>query len=276
LNLTFTNNDTKEVAVDDQWPVAVIQSITIQDTMNNETPPGTYNLTITIDSEYYQGKSSKFLYIAKKELDISVDHDTIIRAGVNTNFTWSLEDNNFKGNRANMSLQIIVDGELFSHFNLTSNSTGWAIFNFGAGEHNITYRIISMFYEAEETVIINAFSTSLLPGDDDDDDDDDDKEENLLLLIIGTLILIGVSVFAIFMLISRHKVKAQRELDSELVALKTKTTATEQRISLIEAQISQIASIYWILVIHSEQGVTMIEIVDFKFEDVIGEKGESS
>jgi hypothetical protein len=271
LNLTFINNDTKEVAVDGQWPVPAIQSITIQDTMDNETPPGVYNLTFTIDSEYYQGRSSKILYIAKKALDISVDHDTIIRAGSNTNFTWSLEDNNFQGNRANMSLQIIVDGELFRHFNLTSNSTGWAIFNFGAGEHNITYRIISMFYEAEETVIIQALA-AVLPDDDDDDDDDDDKEENILLLMIITLILIGVSILAIFMVISRHKVKAQRELESELIALKTKTAATEQKISLIETQISEIASIYWVLVVHSEQGVTIVEIADFKFENVIDEE----
>ncbi|MFX0139262.1 MAG: hypothetical protein ACFFDN_36815, partial [Candidatus Hodarchaeota archaeon] len=74
------------------------------------------------------------------------------------------------------------------------------------------------------------------------------------------------------MIISRHKMKAQRALESELIALKTKISTTEQNISLIETQISQIASIYWILVIHSEQGVTMIEIVDFKFEEVIGEE----
>ena len=240
--------------------------------MDNETPPGTYNLTIYIDSEYYYGETSWILYIVKKELDISVDHDTSIRAGANTNFTWSLEDNNFQGNRANMTFQIIVDGQLFREFNLTSNSTGWTIFNFGSGTHNITYRIVSPFYEAETTVLIQAVSSSIIIADGDDDDDDDDKEENLLLWLIAAIIIIGISCLALWLLISRYKLKAKRELDSELVALKTKATAQEQKMSLIESQIAEIVSIYWIIIVHSEQGTTMVEIADFRFEEVLGEK----
>ncbi|MFX0139261.1 MAG: hypothetical protein ACFFDN_36810, partial [Candidatus Hodarchaeota archaeon] len=172
LNLTFSYNDTGEVAVDVRYHEPAIQSIILNVTIENHTLPGVYNLTVCIDSEYYYGNTTYFLTIEKKKLEISVDHDATIRAGASTNFTWSLEDNNFQGNRANMSLQIIVDGELISHFNLTSNSTGSTIFNFEAGVHNITYRIVSPFYDAETTVIINAVSSSILPDDDDDDDDD--------------------------------------------------------------------------------------------------------
>ncbi|TFG25176.1 MAG: hypothetical protein EU529_01965 [Promethearchaeota archaeon] len=271
LNLTFTYIKTGEIDVQVQWPDAAIQAITIQDVIGNDTLPGDYNLTITIDSDYYYGETSWIMHITKKVLDLSVDYDADIRAGEDTNFSWSLENNNFQGNRVNMSLQIILDNQLYREYNLTSNSTGWKIMNFASGTHNITYRIVSPFYEAETTVIIKTVKSSL-PIADDDDDDDKDKEENLLLWLIIIGILIAVSILAVFLLISRHKVKAQRELDSELVALKTKTTASEQKISLIEAQISQIASIYWIIIVHSEQGTTMVEISDFRFGEVLDEK----
>ena len=81
-----------------------------------------------------------------------------------------------------------------------------------------------------------------------------------------------MSIFGVYMTISRRKVKAKRELESELIALKTKYAATEKNVSLIEAQISQIAGIYWILIIHSEQGVTMVEITDFMFDKVLSQE----
>ncbi len=272
LNITFTYIKTGEIAVQAQWWQPAIQAITIQDVIGNDTLPGDYNLTITIDSEYYYGEASWIMHILKKVLDISVDYDANIRAGADTNFSWSLENNDFQGNRVNMSLQIILDNQLYREYNLTSNSTGWKIMNFASGTHNITYRLISPFYEAETTVIIKTITSSLPIADDDDDDGGKDKEENILFWFIIIGILIAVSILAVFLLISRHKVKAQRELDSELVALKTKTTASEQKISLIEAQISEIASIYWIIIVHSEQGTTMIEISDFRFGEVLDEK----
>jgi hypothetical protein len=74
------------------------------------------------------------------------------------------------------------------------------------------------------------------------------------------------------MTMSRRRVRAQRALDSELIALKTRLAATEDNITLIQNQISQIAGIYWILVIHSEQGTTMVEITEFRFNEVLGEE----
>ena len=272
LNLTFTNNDTGEVAAELQWFEPVIQSITLDITIDNDTIPGNYILNVTIDSEYYIGSTEYNLNITHKELEISVDHDISISAGLNTNFSWSLENNNFLGNRENMSMQIFIDGQLFNEFNLTSNSTGWAIFNLGAGLHNVTYLIVSPFYSAVETIIINVQSPII--ADDDDDDDDDKGEDNLLLIMVISIILIAVSALAIFMMISRNKVKAQRELESELIALKTKLLATENNVSHFETQMSEIAGIYWILIIHSEQGTAMVEITEFRFEEVLGESFE--
>ncbi|MFX0189063.1 MAG: hypothetical protein ACFE8A_15165 [Candidatus Hodarchaeota archaeon] len=273
VNITFINNDTGKIDIGPiPWWEPIIQTLDISDSIKNTTIPGTYMLNVTLDSDYYEGTGSFFVKIIRKELEISVGYSSLIKESISTNFTWILDEGTFVGNRENMTLEILVDNISTKNvsLSLTSNSSGYNLFSFTPGIHNITYRLISPFYYAEET--IEFVVQALPPPGDDDDDDDGDKEENIILLMIIILILIGVSILAIFMVISRHKVKAQRELEFELIALKTKTAATEQKISLIETQISEIASIYWVLVVHSEQGVTLVEIADFKFEDVIGEE----
>ena len=249
----------------------VVESRIITGPMENDSIPGDFILNISIISEYYNGSASINVSVVKKELDLAIDYDTIITANRDANFSWSLEDNNFIGNRENMSLQIFKDGQLYNEFNLTSNSTGYALFQLEVGSHNITYRIVSPFYSAVETIIIEVPAPPIAS---DDDDDDDKTEDNLLLIIVISLILIAVSALAIFMMISRSKVKAQRELESELIALKTKLLATENSVSHFETQMSQIAGIYWILIIHSEQGTAMVEITEFKFKEVLGESFE--
>ena len=250
----------------------VVESYTLSGPMGNDSIPGDYILNISIISEYYNGSASVNASVVKKELELAIDYATTITVNMNANFTWSLEDNNFIGNRENMSLQIIKDGQLYDEFNLTSNSTGFALFQFDVGQHNITYRLFSPFYSAEETIIIEVLGLPLRSGG--DGDDDDKVEDNLLLIIVISLILIAVSALAIFMMISKGKVKAQRELESELIALKTKLFATENNVSHFETQMSQIAGIYWILIIHSEQGTAMVEITEFKFKEVLGESFE--
>ncbi len=279
VNLTFINNATGEMDGPHPWGQQIVQSFTLLDPegnlpkISNDTIPGFYRVNITIDSNYYQGSAEHAVEILKKELEISVDYSGIIKESKNTNFTWNLEEGNFKGNRENMTIEILIDNISTKNVSLASNSSGYNLFSFTPGVHNMTYRLISPFYIAEETIKFTVEAKPVLaPPADDDDDDGKDKEENILLWFIIIGILIAVSILAVFLLISRHKVKAQRELDSELVALKTKTTASEQKISLIEAQISEIASIYWIIIVHSEQGTTMIEISDFRFGEVLDEK----
>ena len=263
----------KDGIIDDEFLFPnVIESYTISGPMENNSIPGDFILNISIISDYYNGSASVNVSVVKKELDLAIDYDTTILENRNANISWSLEDNSFIGNRENMSLQIILDGQLYDEFNLTSNSTGFAIFQLGAGSHNITYRLSSPFYSAVETIIIEVLGIPISSGG--GDDDDDKGEDNLLLIIVISLILFAVSALAIFMMISRSKVKAQRELESELIALKTKLVATENNVSHFETQISEIAGIYWILIIHSEQGTAMVEITEFRFEEVLGDSFE--
>ncbi|HEY0090279.1 MAG TPA: hypothetical protein VGB37_15630, partial [Candidatus Lokiarchaeia archaeon] len=95
-------------------------------------------------------------------------------------------------------------------------------------------------------------------------------EENWIWLVIGVILLVAFAIFAIFMVISRHKIKIKRGLESELITLKNRISSTETAITTIETQIAQIASIFWILVVHSEQGTTMVEIDKFYFEKILG------
>jgi hypothetical protein len=268
LNLTFTNIDTKEIELDVQWPLPVIQSLTIQDVVGNDTLPGNYTLDFIIDSEYYYGNITYKIDVKKKQLDISLIYDDEVDENEDFDIGWSLEQDNFTGNRENMTLEIYVDGALFREINLTSNaiSSGAINFEFEEGDYTITYRLISPFYEAERIINIEAVEEKSKPIE------KSWLEENWVMLLILLLVIIAMSTFGIYMTLSRRKVKAQRALESELIALRTKTAATEDNISLIKTQISQISGIYWILVIHSEQGTTMVEISDFRFKDVLGDK----
>ncbi|MFX1297959.1 MAG: hypothetical protein ACFFD2_24310 [Promethearchaeota archaeon] len=252
----------------------VVQSYTIQGPMENDSIPGEYDLNISIISDYYQGNISVNVTVIKKPLEISVDYSGIIKESINKNFTWNLEEGNFMGNRENMTLEILIDNISTKNVSLASNSSGYNLFSFTPGVHNMTYRLISPFYTAEETIEFTVEAKTILapPADDDDDGGNDNKEENLLFWLIAAIIIIGISCLAIWLLISRHKINVKRELESELIALKTKTTATEQKLSLIETQIAQIASIYWIIIVHSEQGTTMVEISDFRFGEVLDEE----
>ena len=270
LNLTFTNNDTKEVDLEFQWPGPVIQAITIQGFIENDTLPGTYILDILIDSEYYYGNASYIVEVVKKKLEMSLNYDSKVDEDEKFDIVWSLESGNFTGNRENMTLEIYVDGILHRVVNLTStnSSSGVITLELDKGDHLITYRLISPFYEAERIIEIEAEKESSKPKE------KSWIEENWLWLLILIALILAMSLFGIYMTISRRKVKAQRELDSELVALKTRVLSTEENVSLIATQISQIAGIYWILIIHSEQGTAMVEIDGFRFKEVLGEDYE--
>ena len=157
-----------------------------------------YRINITLDSDYYQGSDELIVEVIKKPLEISVDYSGIIKESINKNFTWNLEAGDF--NKENMTVDILIDGVFIKNVSLATNSSGYNLFSFTPGVHNMTYRLSSPFYTAEETIefTVQAKTVLAIP---DDDDDDDDKEENILLLLIITLILIGVSILAIFMVI---------------------------------------------------------------------------
>ncbi len=246
----------------------VVQSLTLQDVIGNTTIPGDYTLNITILSEYYEGNVSVEVEIQKKELDLSLVYDNEVDEDEDFDILWSLEHGNFTGNRENMTLEIYLDGRLISTVNLTATnaSSGVLPLKLDEGDYTITYRLTSPFYEAERIISIEA------TGGKSKKEEPSWLEENWFLLLLLILAIIAMSIFGVYMTISRRRVKAQRELDSELVALKTRIAATEDNISLIQTQISEIAGIYWILVIHSEQGTTMVEITEFRFSEVLGEE----
>jgi len=267
LNLTFINNDTKTVEVETQiYPV--IQSFPIIDVMDNKTLPGNYILNIVIDSEYYYGNASSVITVAKRVLDFDLTYKDTVDEDEKFDITWSLDDGNFTGNRMNMTLEVYIDGILYRSVNLTSTNTssGAVTFELNDGDHIIRYLINSPFYELDRSITIEAEKDSKK------EKEPSWLEENLLWVVMVVILIFGSSIFGIYMTISRRKVKAQRELESELVALKTKYAATEKNVSLIETQISQIAGIYWILIIHAEQGVTMVEITDFMFDKVLSKE----
>ncbi len=274
VNLTFSNLDTGETDVDVQWsdqygrPLPIVQTLTISGPMENTTLPGNYNLNFTIVSEYYNGSASVNITVMKKDLDITLNYESKVDEDEGFDITWDLEHGNFTGNRENMTMKIYLDGFLYNEVNFTAmnSSSGGVRFKLDDGDHIITYRLISPFYTAERTIIIEAEKGSSKPKE------ISWIEENWPFLLLLILAVIAMSIFGVYMTISRRKVKAKRELESELVALKTKYAATEKNVSLIEAQISQIAGIYWILIIHAEQGVTMVEITDFMFDKVLSKE----
>ena len=265
VNMIFTiiKNETGEV--DDVFTVFnVVQEVTLSDIMKNDTIPGFYILNITIESEYYSGFRNFTIEIRKKPLTIAIRYDEDdLEEDEEFEIQWELDGGGSK-NRENMSIEVYIDGIFHTAYSLENSYGGITKLELGDGEYYITYRLISPFYIAETTIKLEI--------EEEEEPEPTWLEENWLWVVIGIIVVIAMAALAIFLLISRHKIKAKRALESELIALKTKTSTTEQNISLIETQISQIASIYWILVIHSEQGVTMIEIVDFKFEKVIGEE----
>ncbi|MFX1337410.1 MAG: hypothetical protein ACFFDK_02245 [Promethearchaeota archaeon] len=272
VNVTFTNLDTGEIEVDMPWPgpdgkpLPVVQSLTISGPMSNTTLPGNYNINLTIDSEYYNGSTSFDVVVEKKQLDIGLDYNDEVDEDENFDISWSLENGNFTGNRENMTLEIFKDGQLFRTVNLTANdiSSGIITLKLDEGDHIVTYRLVSPFYEVERIITIKAV------GAKSEKKELSWLEENWPLLLLLILAIVAMSIFGVYMTLSRRRVRAQRALDSELVALKTRLAATEENISLIQKQISEIAGIYWILVIHSEQGTTMVEVTDFRFNEVLG------
>lgn len=242
----------------------IVQSFTIQAPMENDTIPGEYDLNITIISDYYRGNFTVNLTVIKKPLTINVAYDEDdLEEGEEFELTWELSGGSSK-NRENMSVDVFIDGIYHATYNLNKGFSGITKLELDEGDYYVTYRLISPFYTAETTVKLE------IEGE--EEPEPTWLEENWLWVLIGIIAIIVMAALAVFLLISRHKVKAKRALDSELVALKTKTTASEQKISLIEAQISQIASIYWIIIVHSEQGTTMVEISDFRFGEVLDEK----
>ncbi|MFX1237373.1 MAG: hypothetical protein ACFE8P_06585 [Promethearchaeota archaeon] len=263
VNLSFINNETGEIDGPHPWGYNIVQSFSLYGEIENYTLPGIYYINVTIDSPYYQGSAAFPVEIRKKPLTISLVYDEDdLEEDEEFELQWELNDGGSK-NRENMSIEVYIDGIFHTTYSLANSYGGITKLEFGDGEYDITYRLISPFYTSETTIRLEI--------EEEEEVEPTWLEENWLWVVIGIIAVIAMAALAIFLLISRHKMKAQRALESELIALKTKISSTEQNISLIETQISQIASIYWILVIHSEQGVTMIEIVDFKFEDVIGE-----
>ena len=257
----------KDGVIDDQIPLPnVVQSISLQGIMGNDSIPGQYTLNISIISDYYKGNVSIDVEVKKKQLELSLIYDDEVDEDENFDIKWSLANGNFTGNRENMTLEIYLDNVFYTFVNLTStnSSSGVLTLKLDEGDYTITYRLISPFYDAEKVISIESIKEESKPKE------KSWLEENWLMILLLLVAIIAMSAFGVYMTISRRKVKAQRELDSELVALKTKLTATEANISLIETQISQIGGIYWILVIHSEQGTTMVEIDDFRFKDVLG------
>ena len=193
--------------------------------------------------------------LAYEEDDLIDDEEFEIR--------WELEGGSTK-NRENMSVEVYIDGVFQGAIRMENFYEGLTKFELDDGEYSVMYRLISPFYTAEITEIIEV--------EKEEEPEPTWFEENWMWVLIGVIAVIAMAALALFLLISRQKIKVQRELDAEFVALKTKTTATEQKISLIESQIAEIASIYWIIIVHSEQGTTMVEITDFRFEEVLGDK----
>ncbi|MFX1259341.1 MAG: hypothetical protein ACFFAN_15915 [Promethearchaeota archaeon] len=262
VNITLTI--LKNGEIEDQTTMEnIIQSITLRDVMSNDTIPGSYMLNMSIESEYYQGNRSFTIEVIKKNLKLSLDYDDIVEEDEKFEVDWELENGDFNGNRENMTLQILIDGDIYETIDLTTGSSGDISFELDEGDYEITFRLISPFYFAEETIDIEA--------EEEETPEPTWLEQNWPWILVLIIILIIISIFSITMLYSRHKIKIQRGLESELIALKTKFNTTENQVSLLKKQISQIAGIYWILVVHSEQGTTMVEITDFKFKEVLGD-----
>ncbi|MHA1256233.1 MAG: hypothetical protein ACTSPS_11600, partial [Promethearchaeota archaeon] len=274
VNISFINLATGEIDGPNPWWGSIVQSFTLFDEygnlpkVTNDTIPGFYKINITIDSDYYQGSDEYLVEIVEKPLTISLNYESKVDEDEGFDVTWDLEHGNFTGNRENMTMEIFLDGILYNVVNFTAmnGSSGAIRFKLDDGDHIITYRLISPFYTAELTISIEAEKGSSKPKE------VSWIEENWPFLLMLILAVIAMSIFGVYMTISRRKVKAKRELESELIALKTKYAATEKNVSLIETQISQIAGIYWILIIHSEQGVTMVEITDFMFDKVLSQE----
>jgi hypothetical protein len=256
---------TRDGELDNKFVIPeVIQAYTSQGQMENDSLPGNYLLNFTIISDYYQGNITINATVVKKPLTVSLIYDEDdFEEDEEFDIQWQLVDGDSK-NRENMSIEFYIDGIFKASYDLESGYAGITRLELEDGDFTLTYRLTSPFYTSEKILEIDV--------EKEEGKEPTWLEENWIWLLIGTLTLIGTAVFATSMLISRHKIKAQRALDSELIALKTKATAIEQRISLINTQISEIASIYWIIIVHSEQGTTIIEINDFRFEEVLGEE----
>jgi hypothetical protein len=263
VNLTW--EIIKDGELDDKIDIpGIVQAYTIQGQIDNDSLPGDYILNFTIISDYYQGNIETNVTVVEKPLTIALlfDEDDF-EEDEEFEIQWILGGGDTK-NRENMTIEFYIDGKLKAYYDLENIYTGITPLKLEDGEFTLTYLLISPFYTSVTSLKIDV--------EEEGPEEPTWLEENWIWLLIGTLTLIGLALFATFMLISRGKIKVQRELDSELVALKTKATATEQKVSLIETQIAEIASIYWIIIVHSEQGTTIIEINDFKFEDILGEE----
>ncbi|MFX0139508.1 MAG: hypothetical protein ACFFDN_38055, partial [Candidatus Hodarchaeota archaeon] len=143
VNLSFVNNETGKIDGPYPWGYNIVQSFSLYGQIENTTIPGIYYINVTIVSDYYQGSAAFPVEIIQKELEISVEYSGIIKESINTNFTWNLEEGNFVGNRENMTLEILIDNISTKNISLISNSSGYNLFSFTPGIHNITYRLIS-------------------------------------------------------------------------------------------------------------------------------------
>ena len=263
MNLSFINNDTGEIEGPIPYAYDIVQSFSLYDEIGNDTIPGIYYINVTIVSDYYQGSAAFPVEIIKRPIIIAVIYDEDeLEEDNEFDLNWVLDGGNSK-NRENMSMEVYIDGGFHKRYSLGSTYSGITKLELDEGEYYVTYRLISPFYTAEAYVKLEI--------EEEEGPDLTWLEVNWMWLLIGIIAIITIAALAVFLLVSRHKMKAKRELDAEFVALKTKTTATEQKISLFESQIAEIVSIYWIIIVHSEQGTAMVEIADFRFEKVLGE-----
>ncbi len=253
----------KDGEIEDQmlFP-GVVQSLSLRDALDaDDTDPGIYTLNLTIESDYYEGTLLHEIEVVKKELELDIDSDKEVTEDEEFEIDWELEEGDFDGYYDDMKLKVYIDGEKEEEIDLDDKDSGDVGLEIKKpGKYDIEFHISSPYYDAEDDIEIEVLRKER-------------KEtwwEQNWLWVILTLSSIAAGIFAFTMLYSRHRIKVQRGLDSELNALKTKINAQTEEISLIEKQIFQIAGIYWILVVNSEAGTTMVEIDDFKFEEVFG------
>jgi len=225
----------------------------------NDTLPGSYTLNFTIISPFYNGTQLFQFEIIKKSIAFSLNFERKIEEGEAINFGWNLEGLDYY---ENMTLEIYVDGSLKSTVNITEVKSGTFTLEENEGLYEVKFKLISPFYSYEESFEVEFKAKTKK-------EEVEPAPDNTWYLIIALIAIIAMGIFAVVMFKSRGKIQAQRELDSELVALKNKTQALQEELYHKANKIAQIASIYWLIIVHNEMGVNIVEITDFRFGEVL-------